>query len=806
MKLSLVEQELVRTKPQQTRLYLSIFQPTVVMQCQVNNPSAARNDRVIPYDSVSLGAFTAVEAGMTLLVGTTPGARDVGRVRIRSVDSAQFIVSENSNINWQDNLYLTVLRYWELWPIYPRIINDPNNPENVIFYKDYDIAYSNQNSILGTFSCAGPHRAAFVGERIWYSSTGTYNLLGDSLSFDWAFEGGVPTGSTSADPGYVTYNTPGHYVTRLIVSGSSGGVDTTYRYVSIYDRPDAGSNPPVLKWTMGDLTGSRAEGGYRLPLKIFEPVQVNDNSVVVLFAEDWYGQTKQSLGGNYPNSASIVFVGFIEKDSIHYDYRQSSVEFDVLSLTGLMKETDAFSVSVQSVRSPSVWYELLDLNARRAIYHYLKWHTTVLSIADFSFIGDDRPIQYFDADRTSIFDAIDNFLRNTLIGAVVSDRQGKIWAEIDAQAYPNPTGSFPSVMSITKRDWMNEPSIEERLNNEVSYLELGGIAYSGVVTGTFTPLMANAPGDAPSFRGKPENREGLALLDQNQLNQLVGNVFANNNSRYPSISMTLSENFRNSDIAPQEGYAIQINPNDTVRNVSLDLLGIPADASWTYDAAHGILIPTITFNTLVTGLSGQTIIIPPVPPDNGFKVPGIQLPSLPELTIPSLLPSLVSASFPEMKRRNSAFYSFTNTPSTFFNRWANITTLLHSTPDANTTFVVNIGTGDITDPSFIRVLRDGIYRIVFTFQFELNNTANQAEIRVQHVPYAPGFPDEESYAVEWYNAYPAHPSVYYVRGSVEDVVHLPPNGWTRWLIYVYGNDAFGYLNDTTLDIQLVYPL
>src|SRR5581483_5030095 len=409
MKLTLSEQELVRTKPQQTRLYLSIFQPKIVMQCQINNPSAARNDRIIPYDTVSLGSYLSVESGMTLLVGTTPGARDVGRVRIRSADSSQFIVSENSNINWQDRLYLTVLRYWELWPVYPKIINDSNNIENVIFYKDYDIPYSNQNSILGTFACAGPHRAAFTGDKLWYSSTGTYNLLGDSLSFDWSFEGGMPTGSTLPDPGYITYNSPGHYVTRLIVSGSSGGIDTTYRYVSIYDKPNSGNNPPILKWTMGTLTGSRSEGGYRLPLKIFEPVQVDDNSVVVLFSENWYGETKKSLGGNYPNSSEIFFVGFVEKDSIHYDYKQSSVEFDVLSLTGLMKETDAFSVSVKSVPTPTVWYELMDLNSKRAIYHYLKWHTTVLSIADFGFIGDDYPIQYFDADRSSIFDAIDNF-------------------------------------------------------------------------------------------------------------------------------------------------------------------------------------------------------------------------------------------------------------------------------------------------------------------------------------------------------------------------------------------------------------
>lgn len=636
--------ELLRTRTQRTQLYMSIFQPRSVFKARVNNVSATRGDRTIPYDSVTLGSVGDVEAGMTLLVGTTEGAQDVGKIRIRSINGSQFVVSENS-ISWADNLYLTVLRYWELWPIFPRIINHPTNPEDVIFYKDYDLVYSNQNSILGTFPCAGNHQALFKGEQVYYSNSGTANLLGDTLSHNWFFEGASVTGSISATPGFITYPTPGHYVTRYIVSGSSGGVDTTYRYVSVYDRPGEGNSPPIGKWSVSNLAGSRDEGGYRATFTVFEDVPIDENSVVILFSEDWYGSTKQSLGGNSINNERIFFVGHVLRGTIRYDYSQSKIEFEVGSITEVMKDALGFSVSVESKISPTTWYELYDMDCRRAIYHYLKWHTTALSIADFQFVGTDFKIQFFDADRTSIYDAIDNLMRNTLVGKSVSDRQGKVWMEIDAGAYSNPTGSFSSVMEITKRDWMGEPTIEERFSDQLSYFEMGGIHYSGVSTGTFSALLACAPGSAPSFRGRIETPDGYAIGGQPHLNQLVGNIFANANSRLPSIDMEMAISTRNLDIAPQETVHMNILESDTVRGKPVDGLYIPEEITWRYDPRNQILLASINYKHLVSGVSGETIGIPESVSEagfdsGGFGVPQLQIPPLPILTIP---PSLANA-------------------------------------------------------------------------------------------------------------------------------------------------------------------
>lgn len=647
MKLSNSDLSILRSRPHTSSLYLSIFNPEIVMQCKINNPSIAKGAITIDYDTVTLGDFSAVDAGFTLLIGSTLGARDIGKIRIRSTSSSQFVVSENSNIQWADQLFLTVLRYVETWPIFPRIINDPANVENVIFYKDYDIAYTNQNSILGTFVNAGPHRAAFLdagGVNLYYTASGTYNMLGDTLSYDWAFEGGNPTGSTLETPGYVNYTGSGYFTTRLTVSSSGGGVDTTYRFVSIY--PPNGTPP---NWKLTKLDGSRGEGGYTATIQLYNPTgDIYEGALVVIFADDWYGSNHVSLGGNAENSSKIFFVGYVLKDSINYDYSHSYVEFDVGSLTEVMKQSLGFAIDVASNGSPSVWYQLLNMDNRRAIYHYLKWHTTVLSIADLQFLGQDYPIQYFDSDRSSMFDAIDNLMRGTLVGQMVSDRQGKLWTEINAEATPNVTGTFPQDIQLNNglnnggpSDWMNQPKLVENVYDQVSFIELGGIIYNyGSSTGTFAPIMSNAPGSAPSFRGTVTTIEGLAASDQNQLNALSGNLFSSRNAKYPELDLDIAGNYRNLDIAPQGLIEALLQPIDTVRGVALDQQYVVDSMQWQWDAESQYLYPKIVLKTVKNGPAGDTIDVPVNPADTGglggFKQPKLTIPPVPLLTFPSI--------------------------------------------------------------------------------------------------------------------------------------------------------------------------
>jgi len=640
------ELQLLETRPHRTKLWLSIYNPNTVLACRVNDAGIEKGARTIIYDSVTAGSYLLVENAMVMYVGSSAGDDDLGRIRVRSITDTEITIAENSHIEWEDNLYLTVVNFYEITAIYPRIIQDPVDATKVIFYKDYDIEYTDQNTILGSFVNMGPHYAGFVDvatgeDDIYYSASGTHyvGVSGTTLSYYWWFQGGDPTGSHSHTPGYITYDTPGHYTTRLVVSGSNGAGDSSYRHISIYDKPGEGSNVPVLSWELNSLHGDRESGGYTGQITIREDIPeetIKDGSLVVIFAEDWYGETKQSIGGNAQNRSSIVFAGYIIDGTIIYDWQDKTVDFSIGSPTEIMKNIEGFSVSVESKNVPVTWFQLYDMNNEKALYHYLRWHSTVLKTADFEFPDEDFRIQYFDSDRESLYSAINTLMDGTLLGNIVSDRQGKIWAEIDTSAINSPaTYKETSKLILSNSAWRSSPIIEEQQTAIVSYLEMGGISYLGPPTHVSTALMSEAPGSAPNYRGRVERHQGLALTSQGQLNTLTGNILAYNNARYPFSTYALSGNFRNYDIAPQSLVPITISPEDTPRRITFNnKLFTIEEMEFEYNPESEIFLSSIGATEVTSGDDGETIIIPAVPPTSGedgggFSIPPFIVPPFP---------------------------------------------------------------------------------------------------------------------------------------------------------------------------------
>jgi len=659
---SAAELTLLRTRPQETELWLSIYKPKTKLACQVNNASIAVGYHVIAYNNVTEGSYLDVYCGMTVYVGTTSGGKDVGRIRLKAADASHLYLAENSDINWQDDLYLTVVDYYEINAMYPRMVADLADPTIQTWYKDWDIAYTNQNSLLGSSICMGSHYAGFIEPDsgicdVYYSASGTlsFELPNSNYSCEWIFGGGNPTGSSANTPGKVEYSTPGHYTTRITVTNNNtGAIDVSFRHISIYDRPENGTNVPILNWELVSLDGSRDNGGYQARIKIREDISdIVDGALVVIFADDRYGTTKQSIGGSSLNRQSIFFVGYILDGSISYNYKESSAEFTVGSPTEMMKLTECFAVSVESSSDPagedavnndipSAWALLKDMNCRRAMYHYLKWHSTVMCTTDFVFEGTDKYIQFFDADRENLYDAVNNLMQGTLHGNLTCDRQGRLHAEVGIDATDNAASTFNLNMNVDKQDWMESPTIEETYNETVGYMEVGGIHFTPAPTGTFEgtyePYLSCAPGTSPAYRGGVQKIEGLALNSQADLNALAGNLFAYMNSRYAHVSLKLSGNYRNFDIAPQEIVRLSVSADDTPMGIVWNNKAFHiTEMSWEYNPRLGTLIPSLTLHEVTQGYAGATITIPPVPPTidpggGGYDIPPIDFPELPPFT------------------------------------------------------------------------------------------------------------------------------------------------------------------------------
>jgi hypothetical protein len=602
-------------------------------------PSISRGEREIDITILG-GDFNDVNRGQTVYIGTSPNSRNVGKIRAISASSTQLTIAENDR-TLLTGMYLTVVEFYEPWAVFPRILlNEDNVPQ---FFKDYDIEYSDQNFNLDPVVHMGPNHAMFLDNTptgswasIYYSSSGTFDPTDDSIPTGhvWNFEGGMPTASFVADPGYIDYTGAGHFLTSLQVTSNRGTTFRGRRHISVYTRPNEGADRNIISWGMQSFEGSRDNGGYSLRLWLREEAdyqKIIPGSLVVLFTEDGEGPFDTKVGGNNENRTSILFNGYVEDGSIALNAVTNRLEFRVNSITGTMKTLASFSATLESKETPETWNEMSLLTVDKAMVHYLRWHTTILAIADFHPSGDTKNVEFMDFERASAYEAVNNLYASALIATLVADRQGGIYGEIDANLLD--TGSarnLDTMFELTRQDWRGSMDIQERIDERLSYIELGGLGFGGPVTGSESePFLSGAPGDAPAYHGSLERVTGLVVTGQEQINRLSGMAFARANAIYPEVIVPMAGDYRIIDIAPQERIQLTLAEEDTYRQLVWDMKPfIPQTVRYQYQAADQVLLMETTLREETHGPPGETVEIPVDPPFPVWIAPEINFPPI----------------------------------------------------------------------------------------------------------------------------------------------------------------------------------
>lgn len=678
------------------------------------------------------GAPEDIKPEMTAYIGSTVGGQEFGRIRVRSASAGQIDVAENS-IEWQENWYITVVEFYEPWSVFPRIVLDANNIP--VFYKDYDIAYTDQNKYLEPIVVMGPNHAGFLetgSHSVFYSSIGSFDptpdnsdLLLTGASYSWQF-GDVgfvdPTGTTDQNPGWVTYHSGGFYTTDLEITNVHGESFMGHRHVMIYDRPGEGPERPYIKWGMNSVDGSREEGGYRVRIWLREEAgfsKVKDGSLVVIFSDDWQGSNEGAIGGNAEHRDSIFFSGYIDRGTISLDSITNKLEFQVSGLTSLMREISNYSVSLESKKSADTktWYQIRDMTVDRAIIHLLRWQSTVLALSDFHQTGDTLPIQYADFDRGSLYDTANQFLGSTIAAQMVGDRQGALYCEVDFNLIPTGTSrdGYLVALGLERRDWRSRLAFDFVPNSTLAYIEMGGIGYSGPQTGTTEAYLAGAPGDAQLWRGNIERGSGLVLSGQDGLNILTANMLAQANSEFPDMEVPLAGDYRFIEIAPQRLVTVTLDEDETYRGFVWDEKRfIPIGMSFHYDATRQSLMTDLTIKEetfAVESGKADTIIIPVDPPYTNYKLPEWSLefppflppePIIPPIIGPPTFGNLVYVLYEHVLARTRNFWSIdpaweTVTIPADLAESSNFSLLrLNPTDPRNTAYLISEYSGDYT--------------------------------------------------------------------------------------------------------------
>lgn len=309
----------LREQRQWSTPYLVVQEPETMWTGTVNDPYIMQGEQSIDFDAgAAWPGYTAsifFEENATLWVGSTVGDRDTGIVRAKDFTVGAWPytvgtlkVAENSDIQWRDNLYLTLKDEHRVWPRFPRValeeFADPTGTV-VAWWKDYDVVYDDQNIQEPPVVVMGPPAVEFLDAgvaTVYFWGEDSYSPRNTALSTPaWTFPHGTPataaTLGTYAAPHTVTWNTAGTYMVRLQITDANGHISNGYRPVFIVNRTGAGS--PYTDFEITSMSGSFDAGGWTASFRIFAEADVTDfpeGALIVIFAEDWYNS---ELVGHY---------------------------------------------------------------------------------------------------------------------------------------------------------------------------------------------------------------------------------------------------------------------------------------------------------------------------------------------------------------------------------------------------------------------------------------------------------------------------------------------------------------------------
>lgn len=609
------DKTLLETHPHLVKYYLVVHQPETVLAARVNGALSGDPVTTITFDTVTSGAFGDVEAGQTLLVGSTSGGHERGIVRVRSATSTVLTIAESSDLlNVENNDYLTVLREHRFWLKTPRVVSLTE------IYEDYDVAYTDEITAFGPIPMMGPCGFAFLDAAtvdLEYDFSESVAIEGGSISsYATTYQQG-DNGSSAASTFTETYSSATGMAgseTKLTVSDENQKTADAWRYDFILDR--TGANAPITNWSINQPISAVVGGVDELTITLFgSAVQtiLRDGARVWIICESWYGTTQQEISLEYPNRANILFEGWVVKDSIRKNSDHSTVSFVARPLIKMLSEGRAYPATLEINTSPTTWFHVTTLTIVKAVQYLIKHRSTLMEIADVHFPTSSTSISGQDWSTGSLRSQIDRVLKDDMM-FLAQHKSGQFWVEkaVSLRSTSERSALDLSII-IEPKHWRAPLEIPEETQDRANYTFIEGVSVS---SGEGIPYFSEAPGIAGKYRGQDGGRtDQLAIDDQDHINQLSGDILAQKNAKYPRIPVRLAGFWPVFDVVPQRRVRLDITAGSTNRGVNLSGTNfLVAGYRIRPFFAEGTAETELFLTEETDGLDGQTVTFPTVPP------------------------------------------------------------------------------------------------------------------------------------------------------------------------------------------------
>ena len=601
----------LRANGHATKLGLVVYAPPTIWTCQVNGAQAT-GARTITVDNVV--STRTPGKHFQVLFGSAAGLRDLGEARFISYSAPTLTVSAH-NAALSDNTYITVKE--EIKPQSIHVAIDDNDVVSEDGTEAYGSSYNSQYIPLAR---CGTHAVAYLDPTTGKATVNFYQrsaaiASGATIaSHLWVWRGGtVTTGSTttagtSGSPNVVTWDTEGDYYCSYTATDSNGKTHTRYFvvFVRAYNSASVYTNLEV-----SNMEGDASTGVYRATLNIATSagaVAFPSRALCVLFAEDWFGATKTSIGSlNDVHRENIVLVGYIRRGTTQANWARSSVTFEIESVSGVMENAWALAGGVETSGSPAGWHQLYNMDFNTAVHHVLTRHATVSQITDCYLQLPSYSIEYLDLPDASLAESLRNMIA-PVRGRMGCNAQGHLYFEPNPQLVSLGSRSTTYTIQTTNADLRDQVDFsDEGQEKQVSQVDFAGENASA------DPVFSLAPAN-PWTTGRSEKLDAIRVNDQTQSNEFAGLYEGYFNNPFADVTINWRGNYRALDIFPAEPIAVNIAATQNARGIAWS-----TQRCWIKRVSYEYSGTNLRVTTVVEkdsygspGITGDYPIIPPV--------------------------------------------------------------------------------------------------------------------------------------------------------------------------------------------------
>lgn len=513
-------------------LRLFLLNPEEIFQALVDQSSFAYPLTSVTFDTVSTGAYGDIADGMTVIFGSSAGADDLGRTRVRGAATSTVLSIARSSegivdgaVDLEDDVYITVLDDYRVWAKIPYI--DDATDES---FKD-EIDWSDETIEIPPLANAGPAVFATIDGgsiiTVDFDSVNSHAVADSAVisTILWDVDDGTITVGTSASAAITATFPAGFRWVKLTVTDDNGKSHTS-------------KVPVFARGTVSDLTINMfqiqahriTQSGQKINLRITESIPETSypDGTLVMIAD---GEPSSAA-----DRSNLIFVGWHLDDPADIGAERTGTlqetTLQCVDVAGKLDTLPAFPVSLEIANTPDKWEQMTLPNMDKFLHYILQWHSTALDVADFIWSGTGTTYAFsiLGTEGQSLYDTVDRKAQSLVPDfRLTCNTAGQMLVKPDPMFQETGDRTSTVQATLTVDDYSDLRWTHQR-HQKISRMESGAALTNAATPEATLGVLCMAPGFAPT-QGENEYEHGEQLAQsQTTLNRCAGHRYARMNA------------------------------------------------------------------------------------------------------------------------------------------------------------------------------------------------------------------------------------------------------------------------------------